>query len=115
MNGGPDLALVASLIGDTTRANILAALLDGRALTASELAYFAHVTPQTASSHLAKLTDGKLLSVLRQGRNRYYRLATPLIGQMLEAIMAVAIDGPPRHRPTSKLDEAMRIARTCYD
>ena len=115
MNGGPDLALVASLIGDTTRATILAALLDGRALTASELAYFAHVSPQTASGHLAKLTDGMLLTVLRQGRNRYYRLATPLVAQMLEGIMAVASEGPQRHRPASKADEAMRMARTCYD
>lgn len=115
MNGGPDLALVASLIGDATRANILAALLDGRALTASELAYFAHVAPQTASGHLAKLVDGKLLSVLRQGRNRYYRLATPLVAQMLEGIMAVASEGPQRHRPISKADDAMRMARTCYD
>ncbi|HWE76704.1 MAG TPA: helix-turn-helix transcriptional regulator [Stellaceae bacterium] len=115
MNGGPDLALVASLIGDTTRANILAALLDGRALTASELAYFAHVSPQTASGHLAKLTDGQLLTILRQGRNRYYRLATPLVAQMLEGIMAVAAHGPQRHRPASKADDAMRMARTCYD
>lgn len=115
MNGGPDLALVASLIGDATRANILAALLDGRALTASELAYFAHVSPPTASGHLAKLIDGKLLTVLRQGRNRYYRLATPLVAEMLEGIMAVAAHGPERHRPVSKADDAMRLARTCYD
>jgi DNA-binding transcriptional ArsR family regulator len=115
MNEAPDLALVASLIGDTTRANILAALLDGRALTASELAYFAHVSPQTASGHLAKLIDGQLLTVLRQGRNRYYRLATPLVAQMLESIMTVAAQGPQRHRPASKADDAMRMARTCYD
>lgn len=115
MNGGPDLAIVASLIGDATRANILAALLDGRAQTASELAYFAHVSPQTASGHLAKLIDGKLLTVMRQGRNRYYRLATPLVGQMLEGVMAVASEGPQRHRPISKADGAMRAARTCYD
>ncbi len=115
MNGGPDLAVVAALVGDAARANILAALLDGRALTASELAYFAHVSPQTASGHLAKLTDGKLLAVMRQGRNRYYRLATPLVAQMLEGIMAVAAQGPERHRPLSKADDAMRIARTCYD
>jgi DNA-binding transcriptional ArsR family regulator len=115
MNGGPDLALVAALVGDATRANILAALLGGRALTASELAYFAHVSPQTASGHLAKLTDGQLLAVLRQGRNRYYRLATPLVAHMLEGIMAVAAQGPQRYRPASKADDAMRMARTCYD
>ena len=115
MNGGPDLAVVAALVGDAARANILAALLDGRALTASELAYFARVSPQTASGHLAKLTDGKLLAVLRQGRNRYYRLATPLVAQMLEGIMAVAAQGPERHRPLSKAADTMRMARTCYD
>jgi len=115
MNGGPDLAVVAALVGDAARANILAALLDGRALPASELAYFAHISPQTASGHLAKLTDGKLLAVVRQGRNRYYRLATPLVGQMLEGIMAIAAQGPERHRPISKADDAVRTARTCYD
>ncbi len=110
-----DLAQVAALVGDPARANILSALLDGRALTASELAYFARVSPQTTSGHLAKLTDGKLLSVLQQGRNRYYRLATPLVAQMLEGIMSVATQGPQRHRPFSRRDEAMRTARTCYD
>jgi DNA-binding transcriptional ArsR family regulator len=115
MSEGLDVAEVAALVGDPARANMLAALMSGRALTASELAYFAHITPQTASSHLAKLTGGKLLSVIRQGRNRYYRLATPLVGQMLEGIMAVAVDGPERHRPVWKFDEAMRTARTCYD
>ena len=109
------MAEVAALIGDPARANILSALLDGRALTASELAYFARVTPQTTSGHLAKLTEGKLLAVLRQGRNRYYRLATPQVGHMLETIMEVAANGPKRHRPVSKLDGAMRTARTCYD
>jgi DNA-binding transcriptional ArsR family regulator len=115
MSEGVDLAEVAALIGDPARANILSALLDGRALTASELAYFARVSPQTTSGHLAKLTDGKLLSMMRQGRFRYYRLATPLVGQMLEGIMAVAAVGPKRHRPVSKFDEALRKARTCYD
>ena len=109
------MAEVAALVGDPARANILAALLDGRALTASELAYFARVTPQTTSGHLAKLTEGKLLAVVQQGRNRYYRLATRQVGHMLEGIMEVAVNGPKRHRPVSKLDEAMRTARTCYD
>ena len=80
-----DMAAIAALIGDPARANILCALLDGRALTASELAYAAHVTPQTASGHLAKLADGGLLAAEKQGRHRYYRLASPLVGQMLEA------------------------------
>ena len=115
MTGALDLAQVAALVGDPTRANILSALMDGRALTATELAYAAGVSPQTTSGHLAKLADGKLLQLVRQGRHRYYRLATPLVGRMLEGIMAVAADGPPRYRPPSKLTEALRTARTCYD
>ena len=76
---------------------MLAALMDGRALTAKELAYAADVTPQTASGHLAKLADGGLLAAEKQGRHRYYRLASPLVGQMLECVMAVA--GPEPARP----------------
>jgi DNA-binding transcriptional ArsR family regulator len=111
----PGLAEVAALVGDPARANMLCALIDGRALTASELAYAAGVSPQTTSSHLAKLTEAGLLSLRQQGRHRYYRLASPLVARMLEGIMAVAAEGPPRHRPPSKLDEALRMARTCYD
>src|ERR1700738_2070209 len=78
---GPQLAEVAQLIGDPGRANILSTLMDGRALTAGELAAVAHVTPQTASSHLAKLVNRELLSVTREGRHRYYKLGTPLIAR----------------------------------
>lgn len=106
------IAATAALLGDPARANMLSALLDGRALTAKELAFVAHVTPQTASGHLAKLSDGGLLSGEKQGRHRYYRLASPLVGQMLEGVMAVA--GPPQ-RPAWRGGEALRTARTCYD
>jgi DNA-binding transcriptional ArsR family regulator len=109
------LAEVAALVGDPARANMLCALLDGRALTAGELAYAANVSPQTTSGHLAKLTQAHLLDGVKQGRHRYYRIATPAVAQMLESIMAVAIRTPPRHRPASKIDEQMRTARTCYD
>lgn len=115
MSEAPDLAEIAALVGDPARANILSALLDGRALTAGELAYFARVSPQTTSGHLAKLADGKLVSMLRQGRFRYYRLATPQVGQMLEGIMAVAAAGIKRDRPVARLDVGLRTARTCYD
>jgi DNA-binding transcriptional ArsR family regulator len=115
MTAPVSLAEVAALVGDPARANILCALLDGRALTASELAYAANVSPQTTSGHLAKLTQAHLLDAMKQGRHRYYRIATPLVAQMLEGIMAVAVHAPPRHRPASKVDEAMRTARTCYD
>jgi DNA-binding transcriptional ArsR family regulator len=109
------IAEVAALVGDPARANILGALMGGQALTASELVYAAGVSPQTTSGHLAKLTDGRLIACLKQGRHRYYRIATPRVAEMLEGIMAVVADGPPRHQPPSKLDEAMRNARTCYD
>jgi DNA-binding transcriptional ArsR family regulator len=106
---------VAALVGDPARANILCALLGGCALTATELAFAAGVSPQTASGHLGKLHAARLLVLAKQGRRRYYRLAGPHVGQMLESIMSVALTGPPRFRPKSKLDEQLREARTCYD
>jgi DNA-binding transcriptional ArsR family regulator len=109
------IAEVAALVGDPARANILAALMGGRALTASELAHVAGVSPQTTSGHLGRLNDGRLIACVKQGRHRYYRIATHRVAEMLEGIMAVVADAPPRHRPPSKLDDAMRIARTCYD
>jgi DNA-binding transcriptional ArsR family regulator len=109
------IAEVAALVGDPARANILAALMGGQALTAGELVQAAGVSPQTTSGHLGKLTDGRLIACVKQGRHRYYRIATPRVAEMLEGIMAVIADSPPRHRPASKLDDAMRNARTCYD
>jgi len=107
-------AATGALLGDPARANILTALMDGRALTAKELAYAAHVSPQTTSGHLGKLTDAGLLAMQKQGRHHYYRLASPLVGQMLESVMAVA--GPaPHRRSTWRGGEALRAARTCYD
>jgi DNA-binding transcriptional ArsR family regulator len=112
------IAATASLLGDPARANMLAALMDGRALTAKELAYAAHVSPQTTSGHLGKLTEAGLLTLQKQGRHHYYRLASPLVGQMLEGIMAVAGEaeaGMPTRRGTWRGGEALRTARTCYD
>src|SRR5215475_11647232 len=111
----PQIAEVAALVGDPARANILCALLGGRALTATELAFAANVTPQTTSAHLGKLLAARLLVLAKQGRHRYYRLAGAHVGQMLEGIMNVALSGPPRFQPRSKRDETMRHARTCYD
>src|SRR6266516_3595745 len=91
MSNAPQMAEVAALVGDPARANILCALLDGRALTATELAFAAGVSPQTTSVHLARLTQSKLLHLARQGRHRYYRLAGPQVGLMLESIMNVAM------------------------
>jgi DNA-binding transcriptional ArsR family regulator len=108
------IATTAALLGDPARANMLAALMDGRALTAKELAYVAHVTPQTASGHLGKLADGGLLAAEKQGRHRYYRLASQLVGQMLEGVMAVS-DPEPARATAWRGGEALRDARTCYD
>ncbi len=108
------MATVAALLGDPARAHILTALLDGRALTAKELAFAAHVSPQTTSGHLARLAEAGLLAAEKQGRHRYFRLASPLVGQMLESVMAVA--GPePSRTGTWRGGEALRTARTCYD
>ena len=115
MEPGPKIAQVAALVGDPARANMLAALADGRTLTASELAYVAGVTPQTASGHLAKLGDAGLLACEQRGRRRYFRLASPLVAQMLESLMVVAQDGPARQRSLWRGGEELRRARTCYD
>src|SRR5262249_44078750 len=110
-------ATVAALSGDPARAAMLQALMDGRALTASELARVAGVTPQTATGHLSRMTAAGLLSVEKQGRHRYHRLATAAVAQMMESIMQVAM-GLETGRPKLTVgprDAAMRAARTCYD
>jgi DNA-binding transcriptional ArsR family regulator len=115
MKEGPSIAPIAALAGDPGRANMLAALVSGIALTASELAAEAGVTLQTASSHLAKLEGGGLIEVSKAGRHRYFRLANDDVAAMLEAIMGVAArTGQMRTRPGPR-DSAMRKARVCYD
>jgi DNA-binding transcriptional ArsR family regulator len=111
------LAEVAALAGDPTRAAMLHALMDGRALAASELAGVAGITPQSASSHLARMTAARLLAVERQGRHRYHRLASPAVAQMIESIILVAAEVELSRPPirVGPRDPAMRAARTCYD
>jgi hypothetical protein len=95
-----------------TRAE-LAALMDGRALSAKELSYIVEVTPQTTSGHLAKLSKPNPLILTKRGRRHYCRIASPLVSQMLESIMAIAgaQAPPPRLRP-SRVEERVRTART---
>ncbi|MBI1243996.1 MAG: metalloregulator ArsR/SmtB family transcription factor [Alphaproteobacteria bacterium] len=115
MKEGPDIAGLAALIGDPARANMLSALMAGKALTAGELAGEAGVTPQTASGHLARLVDAGLLLVEVQGRHRYYRIAGPDVAEALETLLVLAErTGRVRARPGPR-DEAMRAARRCYD
>jgi DNA-binding transcriptional ArsR family regulator len=115
MSNAPQIAEVAALVGDPARASMLCALLGGRALTATELSFAAGVSPQTTSGHLGKLFAANLVVQMKQGRHRYYRLSGPQVGQMLEGIMSVALNAPPRFQPKSRVDEQMRHARTCYD
>lgn len=111
----PELAELAGLIADPGRAAILSRLMDGGAQTASDLARVADVTPQTASWHLARLVERTLLKVERRGPRRFYRLASPLVAQMLEGMMTVAAIDPLPSRPPPRIDAEMRRARTCYD
>ena len=115
MTADTRMAEIAALVGDPARANILEALMGGRALTAGELVQVAGVSAQTTSGHLGKLTSGRLVSCVKQGRYRYYRVATPRVAEMLESIMGVIVELPPRYRPRSKVDDYLRAARTCYD
>lgn len=113
------LAEIGALVGDPGRASMMVALMDGRALTATELAQFANIAPQTASGHLSKLLLAHLLVVERQGRHRYYRIASAEVARMLETIMHVAaeqdIAEATRRIHVGPKDEALRAARTCYD
>ncbi len=115
-----EFAETAALIGDPARANMLIALMDGRALTATELARVAGITPQTASGHLAHLTEAGLLAMTRQGRHHYHRLASADVARMLESIMSVTagrrpLPARPARTVTGPRDAALRRARTCYD
>jgi hypothetical protein len=94
---------------------MLATLLDGRALTAGELAAAAGITPQTASAHLGRMTQAGLLAMERQGRHRYHRLATQAVARLIEGLLEVAAAAPRRVVATGPRDAALRQARTCYD
>src|ERR1700694_4153738 len=109
----PDITALASAIGDRARGKILNALMDGRALTATELALDAGVAPSTASSHLAKLQKAGLISLLAQRRHRYFRIATAEMAALLESLMGMVAAAVPVR--TGPRDEGLRRARVCYD
>lgn len=116
---GPDVALIAGLIGESARAAILVALVDGRARPAGELAFISNVTPQTASFHLRRLMDANLILVEKSGKHSYYRLANERVATALESLAALA---PAREqaearscgRLESERMKALRFARSCY-
>lgn len=111
----PDLASVAALVADPTRARMLTALMDGRALTATELALEGGVTPSTASSHLARLTTLGLISIAKQGRHRYYHIASVEVAEVIERLMSIAPHTGRGMVRTGPRDEKLRRVRVCYD
>jgi DNA-binding transcriptional ArsR family regulator len=110
-----DVALIAGLIGEPTRAAILSALMSGTAHAAGELARHAGVSPATASSHLGRLLDGGLVTVEKQGRHRYYRLSSTRVAAVLEALAHISPRVPPVGLRQVRASEALRRARSCYD
>jgi len=115
MNKGPDITRITSLIADPARAMMLTSLMDGRALSAGELAQVGGITPQTASTHLAKLVEGNLLTATKQGRHRYFKLAGPTIADLLEKLITISAAHLAPMPRTGPRDEALRKARICYD
>lgn len=115
MKNGPLIANVAALIGDPARANMLTALMDGRALTVSELSEAAGVTLQTASGHLTKLAEADLVVAEKQGRHRYFRLSGADVAATLEQLMSLAQRTGAVRVKTGPKDGALREARICYD
>ncbi|AEI95724.1 ArsR/SmtB family transcription factor [Roseobacter litoralis] len=115
MKEGPDIAHIAALIGDPARANMLTALMSGKALTVSELSEEAGVTIQTASSHLSKLDAGGLLRPRKQGRHKYFSLANDEVAHVLEGLMGLAAGSGHLRKRTGPKDIELRKARVCYN
>jgi len=112
---GAEIAPVAALMGDPARAAMLTALLDDWALAAGELANLAGVSPATASEHLTRLLGGGLVTVVSQGRHRYYRLAGHRVATAIEALSHLTRPVPVRTLRQSRQAAALAQARTCYD
>ena len=115
MKEGPDISIIAALIGNPASANMLMALMAGPALTATELAQESGLTLSTASGHLARLEQAGLVAVERQGRHRYFRLADPDVAIALEGLMPVAARAGHLRVRTGPRDPELRRARSCYD
>jgi len=120
MNISPGIAPIAVLLGDPTRSIMLTALMDGRALTVTELAQVAGVAVPTASGHLTKLADAGVLAVEKQGRHRYYRLDGTDVADVIEGLMGIAQRGIAQRTQVKRVatgprDSALRRARVCYD
>jgi len=115
MKEGPSIAGIAALIGDPARANMLTALMDGRALTVSELAEAAGIGLPTASGHLARLDHAGLVTARKQGRHRYFQVSGPDVAEVIENLMGLAERTGATRVRTGPRDAALRVARVCYD
>ncbi len=116
MSASANMVEIAALVGDTARATMLSALMGGQSLTGSELAFLAGVSRPTASEHLSKMVEARLISVTKKRSFRYYQISSPLVASMLEAMKLVAaLEVPQRYLPRSARDNALRLGRTCYD
>ncbi len=115
MSDVPSFSITAALIADPTRAIMLTALLDGRALPAGELAYASGITPQTASSHLSQLLAGGLIALETEGRHRYYRLAGSHVAHALEHLATIGPAEPAKRKALSPKARELRFCRCCYD
>jgi DNA-binding transcriptional ArsR family regulator len=108
-----NLSRIAQAIAEPARTRMLCCLMDGLARTSTELAAIAEVTPSTASVHLARLTEKRLVKAQAQGKHRYYCLAGVEIARAIESLMIVA--GGPREQFVPSTPVRLRAARTCYD
>jgi len=115
MGSVPNIAKIGALLGDNTRARMLSTLMHGKALTASELAREAGITAQTATSHLAKLETGGLLTLRKQGRHKYFALASDDVAALIETLMGLTASDEPMRTLTGPRDVEMRMSRVCYN
>jgi DNA-binding transcriptional ArsR family regulator len=115
MSDGPNITRIAAAIGDPVRAEMLTALMAGRALTATELATHAGITKQTGSTHLRRLLDARLIAMHAQGRHRYFAIANEDVAQLIERMTGIAADAGAVRLHTGPREPALRKARVCYD
>lgn len=115
MKEGPDIARIAALMGDPARANMLTALMGGKALTTTELAAEANITQQTASAHLGKMTEAVILRQRKQGRHRYYAINDENVADVIAGLMGLAEKAGLTRTRTGPKDAALRTARSCYN
>ncbi|MDF2036881.1 winged helix-turn-helix domain-containing protein [Cytobacillus oceanisediminis] len=115
MNVNSNVAKVASLVSEPSRAAILTVLLDGRYHTVNELAQMARIKPQTASFHLKKMLDAQVVTAEKQGRHRYYGILNQEVAQVMESFLSIAPPVEVKSFHHASEDKAIRLARTCYD